>query len=257
MAQVLCAVALATAGLRGDPGDVENSHDYPGFPRMAGFVITDFDEDNPADFAFPVAHPLPTDSGHVENVTVTGHRFVIRYELAAGNTPSIFQAQRYFEKVASDNGFAIMKTGASGDTTETFHKSTSAHEIWIYLEPAMSVNVLTVMETAAGASLAPQEPPRIEATPPPVHALMPTVGVPHPAPTAPLPVTVTPVPTTAVPVTVAPISQPPAEKPPDADGDALFEQLSQNGRVVVPFAFQPGRDELDASSGRWWRESRR
>jgi outer membrane protein OmpA-like peptidoglycan-associated protein len=34
----------------------------------------------------------------------------------------------------------------------------------------------------------------------------------------------------------------------DADGDALYASLVGQGRVVVPFTFQPGKDELDATS---------
>ena len=94
----------------------------------------------------------------------------------------------------------------------------------------MTINVLTIMETAAGASLAPPELERIVATPPPARAAMPTAGVPRPAPSALLPVTVTPVPTTA----------PAAPQPADANGDELFSQLNQNGRVVMPFVFPAG-----------------
>jgi hypothetical protein len=81
----MLAVALTT--LSADPNDVESSHDYAAFPRPAGYVITDYDEDNPASFDFPVARPLPIDADNMERVHVTGHRYVIRYELNAGMNP--------------------------------------------------------------------------------------------------------------------------------------------------------------------------
>jgi outer membrane protein OmpA-like peptidoglycan-associated protein len=240
--QVLCALILASVGLHGDLGDVENSRDYSGFPRQPGFLISDFTEDNPSDFEFPVAHPLPIDAGHVDTVPVHGHRYVIRYELSSGNSPSIYQTQRYYEKLAIDGGFTIEKTGGTGDTTETFHKSTPIHEVWIYLQPAMSVNVLTVMEAAPlPAALPPL--PRISATPPPARAVMPTATLPRLPQVLPAPV-VTPVPFTRTP-TPAP---PPPDSAADPDGDDIYAQLSQEGRVIVPFVFKPGRDEIDASS---------
>ena len=81
----------ASATLRADPGDVESSRDYAGFPRLPGFIISDYDEDNPAEFDFPAARPLPDDANHVETVHVKGHRYVIRYELSPGNhAPALF-----------------------------------------------------------------------------------------------------------------------------------------------------------------------
>jgi len=84
---LLWMLVLASTPLRADTGDVESSHDYAGFPRPPGFVITDYDEDNPAQFDFPVALPLPIDANHIETVRVMGHRYVIRYELSAGKQP--------------------------------------------------------------------------------------------------------------------------------------------------------------------------
>ncbi|MCE0522512.1 MAG: OmpA family protein [Methylacidiphilales bacterium] len=208
--QVLWTLAFATALLRADPGDVENSRDYAGFPRPQGFVITDYDEDNPAESDFPVARPLPIDSNHVEMVHVQGHRFVIRYELASGSRPlSLFQTQRYYEKLAAEAGFAVEKSGAVGDVTETFRRTTASREVWVYLEPAVTVNVLTVMESTVSA------PPSLGA-----------------AATAPA-------------VVSAPAPQPP---PVDPNDDSLYASLNRQGRVVLPFVFQPGKDDLDASS---------
>jgi len=141
---------LAWTPLHGDPGDVESSHDYPGFPRFPGFVITDYDEDSPASFSFPVARPQPTDANHVETLALTGHRYVIRYALGPNVAPpSLFQVQDYYEKEAAAAHFATEKSGAVGDVTETFHKSGTGHDIWVHLEPGASVNVLTIMETTS------------------------------------------------------------------------------------------------------------
>src|SRR5882762_5600404 len=91
-------LVISSIPLMGDTGDVESSHDYPGFPRAPGYTISDYDEDNPAEFNFPVALPLPAVVNHVETVHVQGHRYVIRYELApGGNQRSQVQTQQYFD----------------------------------------------------------------------------------------------------------------------------------------------------------------
>ena len=241
--RLLWALALGSAALRADPGDVENSRDYAGFPRLPGFVITDFDEDNPAEFDFPVARPLPIDTDHVETVHVKGHRYAIRYELGPGNRPvTLFQTQQYYEKLASDGGFTVEKSGAVGNVTETFHRATAAHDIWVYLEPAVTVNVLTIVESVGGTAALPPlvaTPvllPAGSAAPPPAPAV-PTAGTPVPASSSPE----TP---GAAPGPDAPVPTPPV----DPNDDSLYAALSADGRVVLPFTFQPGKDELDASS---------
>jgi outer membrane protein OmpA-like peptidoglycan-associated protein len=213
--QVLWALTLASATLRADPGDVESSRDYAGFARPPGFIISDYDEDNPAEFDFPTARPLPDDADHVEAVHVKGHRYVIRYELGPGNhAPTLFQTQQYYEKLAADAGFKVEKNGAVGNVTETFHRATPTREIWVYLEPAITANVLTVVESMRGAS---PPPPRLAAT-----TAAPAVTV-----------------TSAAPAPVA------DDNPND---DSLYTALNADGRVVLPFVFQPGKDDLAAAS---------
>jgi outer membrane protein OmpA-like peptidoglycan-associated protein len=217
--RILWTLVLASATLLADPGDVESSRDYDGFPRPQGFVITDYDEDNPAEFDFPVAQPLPIDADHVATVHVKGHRYVIRYELGpGGRVPSLFQTQRYYEKLATDAGFAIKKNGAVGDVTETFCRTAATHETWVYLESAVTVNVLTIVESIGG----PSPPPRVVAAPSTTPEAVPTPLVPTPlAPPAP---------------------------PLDPNDDSLYADLGATGRVILPFVFQPGKDELDDSS---------
>jgi len=148
----LFSLAGALLPLRADPADVESSHDYPGFPRLPGFVISDFDEDNPAEYDFPVARPLPIDSDHVETVDVKGHRFVIRYEPGAGvQAPALLQTQQYYEKLAAAAGFTVEKTGAVGDVSETFHQARAGHDVWVHLEPSGTIEVLTIVESSAAA----------------------------------------------------------------------------------------------------------
>jgi len=241
LTSVLWTLVLASATLRADPGDVESSRDYVGFPRPPGFIISDYDEDNPAEFAFPVARPLPIDAAHVEMVQVKGHRYVIRYELTPGaRTPSLFQTQQYYEKLASDGGFKIAKSGAVGDVTETFYRATASHVIWVYLEPAISANVLTIVE-AAGSLAPPPEPPR------PHLAVASSIVAPPPAP-APTPKVAIPVARIPSESTPVPVTQPVPTPPPDPKGDVLYADLSASGRVIIPFVFQPGKDELAASS---------
>ena len=228
LSQVLWVLAFASASLRADPGDVESSHDYPLFPRLPGFIISDYDEDNPAEFDFPVARPLPDDASHIETVQVKGHRYVIRYEFPPGQPPSLFQAQQYYEKLATAAGFSVQKTGAVGDVTETFYRETPTQQIWAYLEPSVSVNVLTVVEAAPDAS-----PP-----PPPLHPSISAIVSPVPAVPA-----VPEVPPEAAP----PTSEPEPEPEVNAD-DSLYQDLNENGRVVLPFVFRPGKNDLDESS---------
>jgi len=257
---------LASACVRADPGDVDSSHDYPAFPRLPGYLISDYDEDNPAAFDFPVARPLTIDVGHVEMLHVKGHRYVIRYEPGPGaRVPSLYQTQKYYEKVAADNGFTMEKSGAVGDVTETFHRPATDHDVWVYLEPSGTFNVLTVVESTGIAPPPPLVPlagASGAATPPAVTASVATVPSP-PAPVAtpraatadsPLPnLSINP---TSQPVAfiAAPAPAPPAPPPPpppvvvDPSGEALFSSLSNDGRVVVPFIFRPGKDDLAPES---------
>lgn len=160
---VILAVLSLPLALMADPGDVEGSHDYAGIPRLPGFFITDYDEDNPAAFDFPVARPLPTDAAHIETVHAQGHRYIIRYELKPSAVPySLLQIQQYFEKLTGDSGFTVEKNGAAGNVAETFHQKKAGHETWVYLEPAMAAIVLTVMEareTSAPTATGPTDDP--------------------------------------------------------------------------------------------------
>jgi outer membrane protein OmpA-like peptidoglycan-associated protein len=249
---ILATLAFALAPLLADPGDVESSHDYPGFARQPDFIISDYDEDNPADCRFPIAQPLTDDADHVVIVPARGHRYVIRYELSPGaRAPTVFQTQRYYEKLASDGGFTVEKSGAVGDVTETFYKATASHQIWVYLEPAVTANVVTVVESTDSAL--PPVPPRLVVN---TATLLPRPSAPTPSPSVlapppePAPAT-TPAPDANA--TAAAAAAPPAPPIPstpdvDPDDDVLFTNLNSTGRVVVPFIFQPGRSELAASS---------
>jgi outer membrane protein OmpA-like peptidoglycan-associated protein len=279
---VLCALILVSNPLRALPGDADNSQDYPGFPRQPGFVISDYNEDNPAEADFPVSRPLPLDANHVEMVHVRGHRFVIRYELSRGSPPPVYQTQLFYEKLAAAGGFQVAKSGAVGDVTETFCRAMANHDIWINVEPSNDVNVVTVVEAPLKSTPIPGEPQRLAVTPSsaPVTA-RPIVPEPTPPPAPPAPANeVTPVPATPptlvrvprpavthvstpevtpVPATgpepaptpapaLAPAPQPAPVPTTDLGADALYTSLTGQGRIVVPFSFQPNRDELDASS---------
>jgi outer membrane protein OmpA-like peptidoglycan-associated protein len=256
LSNLVAVLGIAWRVLGAEPGDVESSHDYAGLPRLPGFVISDYDEDNPAEFDFPMALPVPIDSNHVETIHVKGHRYAIRYELAPGeHPPSLYQTQLYYEKLASDAGFTVEKTGAVGDVTESFYKGSGSSAIWIYLEPAVTANVLTVVESP-------------DAAPPPLHAAAaPVLASPYRAPTGPqvaipaIPAFVpdpSQAPAPAAPAVAdeaAPAEQTAAPAPPeqpappvDPGGNSIYASLSADGRVVVPFVFQPGKDELDDSS---------
>ena len=208
--------------LHADPADVPGSYDYPGFPRVPGYILTDYDEDNPAEFDFPISRPQPLDASHVEMIHVHGHRYIIRYELAPDTRPtSIVQTQLFYEKLATAAGFIIKKSGAVGDVTETFRGIQDGRVTWVYLEPAITSNTLTIMQAS-------------EPLPSPPHTAV-----------------------NALPVTPAPPAQPepaptptqPARAPsPALTGDALYAQLTAQGRMVVPIDFIPGRQEPNAAS---------
>jgi outer membrane protein OmpA-like peptidoglycan-associated protein len=247
MAQVLGALMLATAAVRANPGDAENAQDYPGFPRQPGFVITDYSEDNPAEADFPVAHALPLDAAHVDSVRVRGHRFVIRYELASGHAPTVYQTQLYYEKLAAAAGYQVAKSGAVGDVTETFCQAMAAHDIWVFLEPGNSINVITVIEAPRGSTPIPPVP---SSAPPAVTA---TPSAPAPAPAPPPATTTTNAETTNTDAGQSRTAPTPTteETTPEIalpDPDRLYKSLLAQGRVIVPFVFQPGREELDPSS---------
>src|SRR5580658_9858834 len=177
-ATLMAALATALpALLHADPGDADNSHDYPGFARPPGFIITDYAEDNPAVFDFSIAQPTTTDSAHVDNVHVTGHRYVIRYAPVSGNPPvGLFLMQRYYERLAQLAGFSIEKTGATGDVNETYLLRKPGRTVWVSLEPGASAYILTVMETIQAP------PPLVAATPAP-----PSPPTPPPPPATPTP----------------------------------------------------------------------
>jgi outer membrane protein OmpA-like peptidoglycan-associated protein len=148
-------LALVLASARGDPNDAESSHDYPGWPRPTGFIITDYDEDNPGSFVFPVARATQVDADHMESVQVNGHRYRIRYEYdGRGRAPDLLEMQQYYEKLAGAEGFTLEKTGAVGDVNETFHLTRGGRSIWVYLEPGMTENVLTIVDAPAAQSMA-------------------------------------------------------------------------------------------------------
>jgi outer membrane protein OmpA-like peptidoglycan-associated protein len=227
--QVVWALALVSVSLRGDTGDVESSHDYHGIPRLPGFTISDYDEDDPAAFDFPVSRPLAIDCDHIEMVHVKGHRYAIRYELAPGSpaTP-VYETQKYYEKLAADAGFTVEKTGATGNVTETFYKAVGNGSVWFYLEPAVTVNVVTIVESNT-------------ATVPPPMAAAPQRSLdladPGPMPPGDGP---------AIPATLP--DEPPPALPTEQSHDALYASLNDDGREIVPFVFRPGKDDLDESS---------
>jgi outer membrane protein OmpA-like peptidoglycan-associated protein len=202
---------------------------------------------------------------------VTGHRYVIRYELNAGMNPlTVFKTQQYYEKLAANAGFTVEKNGAVGDVSETFRRLVGTHETWAYFEPAVMANVLTVVESSAIVAPPAPPPPRLAmtATAPtvviPVATRTPTPVIAMPLiPRTPVPVVTVPVPVVAVPrpvptpvsvpapvaIVTPPPGPPPSPKPAfDPNDDSLFTALSQDGRVVVPFVFQPGKDGLDTAS---------
>jgi outer membrane protein OmpA-like peptidoglycan-associated protein len=226
-----------------DTGDVDGSRDFPGWTRMPGFEITDYDEDNPAEFTFAISRPEAVDANHLDTVPVAGHRYVIRYEWSgSGQAPSLLKSQHHYEKLAAAAGYTIEKSGAVGDVTETFHLTKDGHEIWVLLNPSVKVNVLTIVdsrmvvpELAGTLTSAPATPSLASPVPAPNSAPAPT---PAPAPAIPQKTT----------VAVAPVVPQPSPSPTSAADDPLGTALLADGRVVLPLTFLPGKPDLDAAS---------
>jgi len=225
---IVCAVV--SLPVQADPDDVEGSHDYPGWARMTGFEITDYDEDNPASFTFSVSRPSADDPDHLEAMPVQGHRYVIQYEWSnSGQPPSLLKTQRHFEKLATAAGYKVEKNGKAGNANETFHLMKVDQDIWVYFSPAGRTHSLTVVETKKVG-----QPPA--ATPPPTQQV--TVISPAAPTSAPiLPPSLTP------PTIVAPVVAPGA-----TDEDPLATELLKKGRVVLPLSFLPGKPEIAADS---------
>jgi outer membrane protein OmpA-like peptidoglycan-associated protein len=271
---LLVAVFIAPF-LRADPTDVDGSRDYPGLPRIPGFVITDYNEDNSAGFDFPVAHPTSIDADNVDTVRVKGHRYVIRYETPENmQAPSLLQIQQYYEKLAKSEGFTVAKSGAVHDVTETFHLTKGGHELWVYLDPSITIDIITIVEGGNGEILPPvaraSTPP-----PPPLPSLVPPVvttapEVPGPIPglpgqldeatsATPLSASDLPLPTETGESTPATTSTPTSDLPlptqsgeatpaPAVSDDSLYSALKDKGRVALPVTFLSGRPDLDVNS---------
>jgi outer membrane protein OmpA-like peptidoglycan-associated protein len=280
----LLAAVLASPLLRADPGDVAGARDYAGLPRIPGFVITGYNEDNSAVFDFPVARPTSLDADHVDTVRVTGHRYVLRYEsLSDMQPPSLLQTQQYYEKMAAREGFTMAKSGAVHDVTETFHLVRDGHELWVYLDPAITINTLTIVDGKGQilppvASAPPPPPPPLPSLIPPGVTAPPDVPAPTTEPSEPLPSLVPPgisappdveattpelppLPSLGPPDATAPPDVPaptpePSPQPadttsapaPGVSDESLYSALQEKGRVVLPITFLSGQPDLDPNS---------
>jgi outer membrane protein OmpA-like peptidoglycan-associated protein len=210
------------------PEDVEGSHDYPGWTRMPGFEITDYDEDNPAAFTFSISKPTAADADHLEGVPIQGHRYVIQYDWSnTGKAPSVSKSQRYFEKLATNAGYKVEKKGSTGNWNETFHLTKDGREIWVYFSPAGRTFALTVVESKAAAVA--QQPATTTTTVTSTANGIPAPGVISPSPQTSL----TP------PANIAPTG---------TEEDPLATELIKNGRVVLPLNFLPGKPDLASDS---------
>ncbi len=240
----LLASASMALPTRADSGDVEGSHDYPGWTRLPGFEITDYDEDNPGEFTFPISRPLANDANHLDAVPVSGHRYVIRYEWSWNDAPpSLLKTQKHYEKLAKAAGYTIEKSGAVGDATETFHLTKSGRQIWVSLNPSSKVAVLTIVDSRMVVpELAGTSAPT-ETTPSPAPSTTPAVVPMTPPPQTPVVMTPAPAPKTPI-VPTTPAS---ASTPTNSE-DPLYTALANEGRVVLPLKFLPGKPDLDANS---------
>jgi len=217
----LLVCAVMSLPVMADQGDVEGSQDYPGWTRMPGFEITDYEEDNPAAFTFSVLRPSATEAEHLDAVPVQGHRYVIQYEWSeAGKSPSITKTRAYFEKLASAAGYKVEKPRSTGNPNETFHLTKNGKEIWVYFSPASRTFALTVVEAKSAPALGVTTPPSSD---------IPAPGV----LSTPLQSSLT---------AAAPIA------PSTTPEDPLATELIKNGRVILPLDFLPGKPDMSSKS---------
>ncbi len=234
------ACLLSTTGAQAETGDIENSKDYTGFTRLPGYVITDYADETPAEYDFPVSRPTTLDSNHLETVQAKGRRYIIHYEIGAGATPvSLYQMQQHFEKLASATGFTCEKSGAVGDVSESFHLSKASRDSWVYLEPAITSYVLTIVEGKGE----PPPPSLVKPATAPVPAVTPT---PATAPVAATPPVAPKVDAATPPVTTPAIAPEttPATTATSGPDDAFYTSLMQDGSVVLPLKFTAGKPDL-------------
>jgi outer membrane protein OmpA-like peptidoglycan-associated protein len=216
---LLLACRLAPAD-----SDVAGSQDFAGFPRYPGFVITDYDEDNPASVDLPAARPLPIDAAHVETIHLTGHRYVIRYELDSDvNTPSIWQVQEYYDQRAADGGYQVEKSGAVGDVSETFAREQDGRQTWVCVEPGASAISLIAIESSG-----------------------PSVPLGHAPSASVAPSSVAAAPAKSAPRAAAATSG--TDTSADAGEDPLYVALVRDGRVLLPLTFLPGKPDVAADA---------
>lgn len=111
--------------------DRPGSKDYPGIPRMPGYVITGYEDSQFDTYNFEV-----TQGGRNAVQTVEGHRYFFRYQPAAhgaANTTALQIVRNYQNAARAAGGEVLREAGGNDDRETTLRLVKDGSEIWIAL----------------------------------------------------------------------------------------------------------------------------
>lgn len=123
----LALILFASAAFAGE--DRPGSKDYPGIPRMAGYVITGYEDSQFDSYTFAVAEGTAQKEQKVE-----GHRYFIRYEAgssAAGKTSALEIVRNYQNATRAAGGEVLREAGSGDDRETTLRLVKDGSELWI------------------------------------------------------------------------------------------------------------------------------
>ncbi len=137
MSRVLRSVLVAFAALAiilsasfvSAQEDRPGSKDYPGIPRMPGYVITGYEDSQFDSYSFKV-----TQGTSEKQQTVEGHRYFFRYEAGsggAGNTTALQIVRNYQNAARAAGGQVLRDAGGNDDRETTLRLVKDGSELWI------------------------------------------------------------------------------------------------------------------------------
>jgi OmpA-OmpF porin, OOP family len=133
MSRIAHAFLLVVLGLTAVPAllandDCENCKDYPGVPRMPGYVLSGDNEHQFDSYTFTI-----TEAGKDKQEAVEGRLYSMRYDINEGKTrASALQILRNYQNAARNaGGKTLWETGDDGDRTTTVRFPKGAMEVWI------------------------------------------------------------------------------------------------------------------------------
>ncbi len=101
---LFCLLALTMASLAFGQADVPGAKDYPGFTRMPGYYISDYNELQFDSYTFTIS-----ENGQKKEQVVEGRKFEFRYDRKEGTpAPSPLQVIRNYQRAAIAAGGKVM-----------------------------------------------------------------------------------------------------------------------------------------------------